>query len=84
METRGKGEPYVSAAMAARLEFDVSVYSDDQLFPRHRHEELQFSLILRGGVSETVGGRMEVGRALSVVSKDSGLFHADRFHPEGA
>src|SRR5688572_14487115 len=70
--------------MTARLQFDISVYSGDQPFPRHRHEELQLSLILRGGVSETVDGRSEIGRALSVVSKDSGLFHADRFHREGA
>jgi AraC-like DNA-binding protein len=70
--------------MTVRLQFDVSVYYADQPFPRHRHEELQLSLILRGGVSETVGPCAEIGRALSVVSKDSGLFHADQFHHEGA
>jgi len=70
--------------MTTRLHFDVSVYTPDRTFLRHRHEELQLSLILRGGVAETVGGRVEVGRTLSVVSKDSGLFHADEFHHEGA
>ena len=66
-----------------RLHFDVSLYDAAEDYPRHRHDELQFSLLLSGAVAETVGGRTEVGQALSVVSKDSGLFHADRFHPAG-
>jgi AraC family transcriptional regulator len=70
--------------MTARLHFDVSVYTESNPFPQHRHDELQLSMILSGGVSETVGGRTETGRALSIVSKDSGVFHADQFHREGA
>ena len=70
--------------MTARLHFDVSVYTESHPFPQHRHDELQLSMILRGGVLETVGGRTEIGRALSIVSKDSGVFHADQFHREGA
>ena len=66
------------------LHFDVSVYSSATPYPRHRHDELQLSLVLRGAVSETSGSRNEIGRALSVVSKDSGLYHADDFPPEGA
>ena len=69
---------------AGELHFDVSVYSGDAPYPRHRHDELQLSLILRGAVSETSCGRNEIGRALSIVSKDSGLYHADDFPPEGA
>jgi AraC family transcriptional regulator len=67
-----------------KLHFDVSIYSADEPYPRHRHDELQLSLILSGAVSETVGDRHEIGRALSVVSKDSGLYHADVFPAEGA
>ena len=70
--------------MTRTLHFDVTVYDGNQPYPRHRHDELQLSLILRGSVSETVGGRNEIGRALSIVSKDSGLFHADDFSAEGA
>jgi AraC family transcriptional regulator len=77
-------QPLGVVSAAANLLFDVSVYSDDMPYPRHRHDELQLSLILRGAVSETVCGRNEIGRALSVVSKDSGLYHADDFPPEGA
>ena len=70
--------------MTATLHFDVSVYARDKPYPRHRHDELQLSLVLRGAVSELVGGRNEIGRALSIVSKDSGVFHADDFAAEGA
>ena len=75
---------HVTCGMTARLSFDVSVYDSNAFHPLHRHDELQLSLLLRGGVSETVGPRTETGRALSVVSKDSGLFHADQFHSDGA
>jgi len=73
-----------SGRTTGELRFDVSVYCADTPYPRHRHDELQLSLILRGAVSETSAGRNEIGRALSVVSKDSGLYHADDFPPEGA
>jgi AraC-like DNA-binding protein len=76
--------PGTIAGTTANLHFDVSVYSGGVPYPRHRHDELQLSLILRGAVSETVRGLNEIGRALSVVSKDSGLYHADDFPREGA
>jgi AraC family transcriptional regulator len=76
--------PRTVAGTTANLHFDISVYSGGVPYPRHRHDELQLSLILRGAVSETVCGRNEIGRALSVVSKDSGLYHADEFPREGA
>ena len=74
----------IASTTARDLHFDVSVYSANMPYPRHRHDELQFSLILRGAVSETACGRNEIGRALSLVSKDSGLYHADDFSREGA
>ena len=70
--------------MTPRLQFDVSVYAGDAIYPTHRHDEVQLSIVLRGGVTETVGSRTEIGQTLSVVSKDSGLFHADQFHRDGA
>lgn len=50
----------------------------------HSHDELHFSMVLAGAVEETVGTRTVVGRSLSVVSKDAGQAHANRFGPNGA
>ena len=68
--------------MAQMLWFDVSDYDSGLRHLPHRHPEMQLSLILRGRVRETVGRRTEVGSSLSVVVKDSGVFHADEFGPE--
>ena len=68
--------------MPHALHFDVSVYSSGERHAPHRHDEMQLSLILKGQVRETVGNRTELGSALSVVMKDSGVVHANEFGPE--
>jgi AraC family transcriptional regulator len=70
--------------MSATLAFDVTEYARGKRHPRHRHDELQLSLVLRGRVSETVGSKTEYGSALSVVAKDSDVTHENDFGSEGA
>ena len=50
----------------------------------HEDGGLQISLVMRGALAETVGGTTEVAGALSIVVKDPGVVHADRFGPAGA
>ena len=59
-------------------------YVADSRQPAHSHGELQITLILRGGVEERVGASVAEAGALSVVVKDPGVVHADRFGREGA
>ena len=61
-----------------------SRYAPGTRHPLHSHEELQITLVLRGGVSERVGERVEEAAALSVVVKDPGVMHADDFSARGA
>lgn len=50
----------------------------------HSHEGDGVTLVLGGGIRETVGRRDEVGTCLSVVVKPAGVVHADRVGPRGA
>jgi AraC family transcriptional regulator len=68
--------------MNACLSFDVSEYAGGLHHPAHKHEELQFSIVLSGALRETVSGTTQVGRALSVVVKDSGVVHSNEFGPD--
>lgn len=52
--------------------------------PEHAHPGASVTLILAGGLQETVGSREEAAGALSVVYKEAGVRHADRFGPDGA
>jgi len=63
------------------LPFDLSVYEERQRHAAHAHEEFQLSIILSGKVAEHVRTVTEYGAPLSVVSKDSGVVHADEFGP---
>jgi len=63
---------------------DARSYPPDEYQPPHRDWGLQISLVMRGAVAETVGRATEYGGALSIVVKDPGVTHADRFGPEGA
>lgn len=65
------------------IQFQASWYHPDTRHPPHSHGELHVSILLRGGVAETVGGRSEHARPLSVVVKDPGVRHADTFGPDG-
>lgn len=57
-------------------------YSGPRVQPRHAHEALQLSMVLRGGVEETVGNTTHEGAALHIAAKDAGLEHANRW-PSG-
>lgn len=70
--------------MASILRFHAGRYAGGLRQPPHQHDELHLSLVLRGGIAETVAGRTEYAGALSVVAKDPGVVHADLFAPEGA
>jgi AraC family transcriptional regulator len=71
----------IASVTPKTLAFDVSVYPGGMRHKVHEHEELQISLVLRGGVAERVGAITECGHALSVVAKDPGVAHADDFGP---
>jgi AraC family transcriptional regulator len=66
------------------LSFHAGRYAGGLHQPAHEHDELHLSLVMRGRIAETVGGATEYAGALSVVAKDPGVVHADRFGPEGA
>lgn len=50
----------------------------------HAHERTGITLVLGGGIRETVGRKEEIGRVLSLVVKPAGVIHADEVGPEGA
>lgn len=50
----------------------------------HAHEYDGITLVLAGGIRETVGRLDEVATCLSVVIKPAGVVHADRVGPRGA
>lgn len=50
----------------------------------HAHTDLQITVVLRGDVEERVGTCLERATALSVVVKDPGVIHEDRFGRAGA
>jgi AraC family transcriptional regulator len=66
------------------FEFDATSYRGHLHHPRHAHGELQISLVLRGSLAETVRGATEFAGPLSIVVKDPGVEHEDRFGPDGA
>ncbi|MGH7570673.1 MAG: helix-turn-helix domain-containing protein [Gemmatimonadota bacterium] len=50
----------------------------------HAHDYAGITLVLEGGIRETVGGREELAQILSVVVKPAGVVHADEVGPRGA
>ena len=50
----------------------------------HSHDEDGVTLVLGGGILETVDRREEVATCLSVVVKPAGVVHADQVGPRGA
>jgi AraC-like DNA-binding protein len=63
----------------ATLTFEADAYGEERRQDPHCHDELHLSMILSGHVAETVSGVTEIGSALSVVVKDSGVVHANVF-----
>jgi AraC family transcriptional regulator len=66
------------------LRLHLDTYARGREQRPHEHDELHFSLVLAGGVVETVGSRAVAGGPLSVVCKDTGVRHANRFAESGA
>lgn len=66
------------------LRLHVGNYRSQAAQQPHAHDELHFSLILSGAVEEKVGGSVVTGQSLSVVSKDAGVRHANRYGTTGA
>ncbi len=61
-----------------------SPYSPGTSQPAHAHDDLQITLVLRGSLEERVGATVERATALSIVVKDPGVVHDDRFGTAGA
>jgi AraC family transcriptional regulator len=61
-----------------------SPYSPGVHQPAHAHDDLQITIVLRGSLEERVGATVERATALSVVVKDPGVVHDDRFGTAGA
>lgn len=72
------------ADMSLELSFAADYYAPGEVHPRHQHDCLHFSIVLRGSVAETVGGDTEYAGPLSVVAKNPGVKHADEFGSRGA
>src|SRR5262245_54081098 len=70
--------------MLATVGLDVSRYEPGLRHEPHAHDELHISLVVRGSVSERVGGKVEQAGPLSVVVKDPCVSHANEFGPQGA
>lgn len=59
-------------------------YRPDLRQTDHFHEYDGITLVLSGGIRETVGRHDEAATCLSVVVKPAGVVHADRLGPRGA
>jgi AraC family transcriptional regulator len=70
--------------MPASFAFAFSRYESGATHPAHDHDEMHLSIVLAGGLEERVGGAVVSAGPLSVVCKDPGVRHADRFGPRGA
>jgi len=69
---------------APTLAFRLDDYPTAHRQPPHRHDDLHLSLVLRGGLSETVGGETVQAAPLSVVVKAPDLVHANCWGEGGA
>ena len=72
------------ASLTISLSFHADGYRPGTRHRPHSHNELHFSLVLRGHVTETVGRGIEHAGPLSVVAKDPGVVHANDFGTDGA
>ena len=63
--------------------FQIDAYRAGARQRPHTHDDLHFSMLLRGRVSETVGRRTERATPLSIVAKDAGVRHSNQFDPSG-
>jgi AraC family transcriptional regulator len=70
--------------LSTMFTLSCSPYSPGTRQPAHAHDELQITVVLRGSLEERVGAMVERATALSVVVKDPGVVHDDRFGTAGA
>jgi len=54
-------------------------YEAGEIYPRHAHDELQISIVLRGTMREESGGVAYDGCAGDIIIKPAGLMHSDTF-----
>lgn len=54
-------------------------YDAGEAMPRHAHDELQISILLRGTMREEAGGVVYEGRAGDIIIKPAGVMHANTF-----
>ena len=54
-------------------------YEAGEIYPRHAHDELQISIVLRGTIREESGGVAYDGCAGDIIIKPAGLMHSDTF-----
>jgi AraC family transcriptional regulator len=84
-ETSIGGAPVVLREVAGEGFYVREVaYGPDLRQTDHAHEYDGITLVLGGGIRETVGRQEEVATCLSVVVKPAGVVHADRVGPRGA
>lgn len=74
----------MSPSLVASLSLHRTCYASVLVQPRHAHAELQISMVLTGGVDETVAGDTRTGAPLHIAIKDAGVEHANRWSPVGA
>jgi AraC family transcriptional regulator len=70
--------------MVPTLALEQTVYAGALVQPTHHHDALQLSMLLNGGVEETVAGVCHVGAPLHISVKDAGVDHDNRWAPGGA
>jgi len=66
------------------LTLHIARYPSGLNQPPHAHDALHLSLVLQGAVIESIAGESRVVGPMSVVSKDPGVVHADRWGESGA
>jgi AraC family transcriptional regulator len=62
----------------------VMSYEPRERHPCHAHSKTTITLVVRGGLEERVGSRVELAGPLGMVVKPAGTEHADAFGPAGA
>ena len=75
---------YAMSPVIQKLRFRPVIYGAEERQPTHTHDELHLSIVVRGGIRETVGRKTALMGPLTVVSKDPGLQHADEYGSGGA
>lgn len=73
----------LSRAAGPFLVREIAYEPGTRMLP-HRHDQPSITLVLAGGIRESVGSHEDDATPLSVVVKPAGVRHADEFGPRGA